>query len=165
MTLRAESPIIVLCREETRRLCQNCVKPLRLLQCKLLDYSQIILFSLIKLFFSGTSICLLITNSHNWAHCSKRMATKFGFNSNMLGMLNKDLTWFMVSPFWIHQNEASERKSLLAGCLRSSVMLQQGLVGNNTVYVTNRTSVCIVLMWFYNQMCFWYCGFSWSNLH
>ena len=41
----------VLSKEETRRLCQNYVKPLRLLQCKLLDYSQIILFSLIKLFF------------------------------------------------------------------------------------------------------------------
>ena len=69
----------------------------------------------------------------------------------MLGMLNKDLTPFL---FGIHQNRTSERKALLAECLRSSVMLQQSSVGNNTMYVTNRTSVCIVLMGFYDQMCF-----------
>ena len=89
-----------------------------------------------------------------------RLGSKL-YPRNMLGMLHKDLTPFL---FGIHQNRTSERKALLAGCLRSSVMLQQGLVGNNTVYVTNRTSVCIVLMGFYNQMCFWYNGFSWSNI-
>ena len=78
-----------------------------------------------------------------------RLGSKL-YPRNMLGMLHKDLTPFL---FGIHQNRTSERKALLAGCLRSSVMLQQGLVGNNTVYVTNRTSVCIVLMGFYITKC------------
>ena len=49
ITLRAEPPFAFLSEEEERRLCLNHIKPFRLPQPKLLDYS--IFFSLVKLSF------------------------------------------------------------------------------------------------------------------
>lgn len=57
-TLWASFNFVFLIKEEKRKLCLNCIKPLRLLKPKFLDQS--ILFSLAELVFFGASIHLLI---------------------------------------------------------------------------------------------------------
>ena len=68
-TLLVEPPLIFLSEEEKRWLCLNHIKPLGLLQPKLLDQS--ILFSLFQLVFLSVASVYWQTNGYNQASCSK----------------------------------------------------------------------------------------------
>ena len=60
-----------------------------------------------------------LTSGHNWAHCTKRTATRPGFKNCF------QVTWFACSTkilldscrniFWVCQNWARERKAFVAG--------------------------------------------------
>ena len=68
-------------------------------------------------FFSVRAFRLLLFAGHNRARCSKRAAI-LGLGSklcasNVLRMLNKDFTQFMLCPSRVLQNRASKRMALL----------------------------------------------------
>ena len=92
-----------------KRLCLNHIKPLRLRQPKLQDWS--ILFSLP----SATSHLLVLTEPAVLSMWLLGLSWKL-YPSNMLCMLNKDSTGFMQSLSQVRQNRAGKRTALLAGC-------------------------------------------------
>ena len=55
---------------------------------------------------------------------AENTAMRPGIASLSQHMLNKDLTQFMQSLSWAHQNQASEKKAQLAGCLTPRIQIQ-----------------------------------------
>ena len=92
-----------------KRLCLNHIKPLRLRQPKLQDWS--ILFSL----SSASFHLLVLTEPAVPSMWLLGLSWKL-YPCNMLCMLNKELTGFMQSLSQVRQNRASKRTALLAGC-------------------------------------------------
>ena len=68
-------------------------------------------------FLSVSNLLLINWNPLYQASTAVRLEVWL-YPSNNQQLFHKDLTWFIQSLSQVHQNQASERKALLAGCKR-----------------------------------------------
>ena len=120
-TLRVDLPFAFFSEEDKRRLCQNCVKPLRWPQPNFWTSQSCFLSS--NWFFECGHLLIdkpsVITEPVAVGVRVLGLGSKL-YPSNLQRMLNKDLTRSKQSLSRVRQNRASQKKASLAGCRENS---------------------------------------------
>ena len=121
LTLRVDLPFAFFSEEDKRRLCQNCVKPLRWPQPNFWTSQSCFLSS--NWFFECGHLLIdkpsVITEPVAVGVRVLGLGSKL-YPSNLQRMLNKDLTRSKQSLSRVRQNRASKKKASLAGCRENS---------------------------------------------